>query len=88
MTVTRKIEVGISSNLLHSIHVSTSICIRKCNKNRGSFFGHFSEKTMGYSTVILPVFELHVCTFTNPDFNLVIKLMDSPMVSVSGTFSN
>ena len=31
MTVTRKIEVGINSNLLHSI--STSICIRKCNKN-------------------------------------------------------
>ena len=31
MTVTRKIEVGISSNLLHSI--TTSICIRKCNKN-------------------------------------------------------
>ena len=30
MTVTRKIEVGINSNLLHSI--STSICIRKCNK--------------------------------------------------------
>ena len=28
--VTQKIEVGISSNLLHSI--STSICIRKCNK--------------------------------------------------------
>ena len=30
MTVTRKMEVGINSNLLHSI--STSICIRKCNK--------------------------------------------------------
>ena len=30
MTVTRKIEVGINSNLLHSI--STLICIRKCNK--------------------------------------------------------
>ena len=29
--VTQKIEVGISSNLLHSI--STSICIRKCNIN-------------------------------------------------------
>ena len=31
MTVTRKIEVGIGSNLLQSI--TTSICIRKCNKN-------------------------------------------------------
>uniref|UniRef100_A0A1X7U3R6 Uncharacterized protein n=1 Tax=Amphimedon queenslandica TaxID=400682 RepID=A0A1X7U3R6_AMPQE len=29
MAVTRKIEVGISSNLLHSIRIS--ICIRKCN---------------------------------------------------------
>ena len=50
LAVTQKIEVEISSNLLHSI--STSICIRKCNKNRGSFFGHFLEKPMGYSTVI------------------------------------
>ena len=47
LVVTRKIFVGISSNLLHSI--STSICIRKCNKNRGSFFSHFLEKSMGYS---------------------------------------
>ena len=31
MAITQKIEVGISSNFLHSI--STSICIRKCNKN-------------------------------------------------------
>ena len=31
MATTRKIEVGIISNLLHSI--STSICIKKCNKN-------------------------------------------------------
>ena len=50
MAVTRKIEVGISSNLLHSI--STSICIRKCNKNFEWFFGHFLEKSMGYSTMI------------------------------------
>ena len=47
MTVTRKIEVGISSNLLQSL--STSICIRKCNKNLGWFRSHFLEKTMGYS---------------------------------------
>ena len=52
--VTQKIEVGISSNLLHSI--STSICIRKCNKNWRSFFGHFLEKSMGYSTVIFSDF--------------------------------
>ena len=44
----------ISSNLLHSIR--TSICIRKCNKNWGSFFGHFLEKSMGYSTVIFSDF--------------------------------
>ena len=31
MAITQKFEVGISSNLLHSI--STSICIRNCNKN-------------------------------------------------------
>ena len=50
MTVTRKIEVGINSNLLQSI--STSICIRKCNKNLVWFRSHFLEKTMGYSTGI------------------------------------
>ena len=54
MAVTRKIEVGISSNLLHSIR--TSICIRKCNKNWGSFFDHFLEKSIDYSTVIFSDF--------------------------------
>ena len=48
MAVTRKIEVGISSNLLQSIF--TSICIRKCNKNFWLFQSHFLEKTMDYST--------------------------------------
>ena len=48
MLITRKIEVGISSNFLHSI--STSICIRKCNKNFLHFRSHFLEKSMGYST--------------------------------------
>ena len=48
IAITRKIEVGISSNFLHSI--STSICIRKCNKNFLHFWSHFSEKSMGYST--------------------------------------
>ena len=33
VAVTRKIEVRISSNLVHSIF--TSICIKKCNKNLG-----------------------------------------------------
>ena len=33
MAITRKTEVGIDSNLLHSI--STSICMRKCNKKLG-----------------------------------------------------
>ena len=32
-SLTQKIEVGISSNFLHSI--STSMCIRKCNKKLG-----------------------------------------------------
>ena len=54
MTVTRKIEVGISSNLLHSI--STSICIRKCNKNFWCFRSHFLQKSMDYSTVIFSDF--------------------------------
>ena len=50
MAITWKIEVGISSNFLHSI--STSICIRKCNKNFLWFRSHFLEKSMGYSTGI------------------------------------
>ena len=50
MVITQKIEIGIGSNFLHSI--STSICIKKCNKNWGSFFSHFLEKSMGYSTGI------------------------------------
>ena len=37
-----KIEVGISSNLLHSI--STSIYIRKCNKKLGVIFWPFFGK--------------------------------------------
>ena len=48
MVITQKIEVGISSNFVHSIR--TSICIRKCNKNFGWFWSHFLEKSMGYST--------------------------------------
>ena len=48
MAITRKFELGISSNFLYSIR--TSICIRKCNKNLGCFRSHFSEKSMGYST--------------------------------------
>ena len=47
MLITQKIQVGISSNFLHSIR--TSICIRKCNKNWGRFLGHFLEKTIGYN---------------------------------------
>ena len=54
MAITRIIKVRISPNLLQSI--STSICIRKCNKKWGSFFGHFLEKTMDYSTVIFSDF--------------------------------
>ena len=42
MVITQKIEVGISSNFLHSIR--TSICIRKCNKNLETFRSHFSKK--------------------------------------------
>ena len=54
VAVTRKIEVGISSNLQQSIF--TSICIRKCNKNFWSFRSHFLEKTMDYSLGYLPDF--------------------------------
>ena len=53
--ITQKIKVGISSNFLHSIR--TSICIRKCNKNWGSFFDHFLEKSMGYSLRYFSDFE-------------------------------
>ena len=42
MVVTLKIEVGINSNFLHSI--STSICIRKCNKIFGDFGAIFWKK--------------------------------------------
>ena len=48
MAITQKIEVGISSNFVHSIR--TSIYIRKCNKNFWWFRSHFLEKSMGYST--------------------------------------
>ena len=48
MVITQKIQVGISSNFLHSIRIS--ICIRKCNKNFLHFWSHFFEKSMGYST--------------------------------------
>ena len=42
MAVTRKIEVGMSSNFLHSIR--TSICIIKCNKIWGDFGAIFWKK--------------------------------------------
>ena len=42
MVITRKIEVGMSSNFLHSI--STSICIRKCKKIGGHFLAIFWKK--------------------------------------------
>ena len=42
MDVTQKFELGISSNFLHSI--STSICIRKCDKKFLHFRSHFLEK--------------------------------------------
>ena len=48
MAITQKIEVGISSNFVHSI--GTSICIRKCDKKFLHFRSHFLEKSMGYST--------------------------------------
>ena len=68
MAITQKFEVRISSNLLHSI--STSICIRKCNKNWGSFFGHFLEKSMGYS---LGYFS---------DFGLILKMAVTQKIQV------
>ena len=49
MVVTQKIEVGIGSNLLHSISTCTSICIRKCNKNILVISEPFFGKNYGYS---------------------------------------
>ena len=46
MAITQKIELGISSNFPHSI--STSICIRKCNKNVGGDFQEMYMKVPGY----------------------------------------
>ena len=48
LAITRKIEVGISSNFLHSIR--TSICIRNVIKIVGDFGAIFRKKTIGYST--------------------------------------
>ena len=48
MAITQKFELGISSNFLYRI--KTSICIRKYNKNWGSFQSQFLEKSMGYNT--------------------------------------
>ena len=42
MAITRKIEVGITSNLLHSI--TTSMCIRKCKEIFGDFGAIFWKK--------------------------------------------
>ena len=51
MAITQKIEVGISSNFLHTkCSISTSICIRKCNKIFGDFRFIFWKKSMDYST--------------------------------------
>ena len=44
MVVTRKIEVGISSNFLHSI--STSICIKNVIKIFGDFGAIFWKKAL------------------------------------------
>ena len=73
MAITQKIEVGISSNLLHSI--STSICIRKCNKNFSCFRSHFLKKSMGYS---LGYFS---------DFGLFLKMVITQKIEV-GISSN
>ena len=51
MDLTRKIEVGIGSNLLDSINTSI-IMYKKCNKNLRCFRSHFLEKNMGYNTGI------------------------------------
>ena len=53
VAVTRKIEVGISSNLLQSIF--TSIYIRKCNKNFDDFGAIFWKKPW---TIALGIFQI------------------------------
>ena len=45
MVITRKFELGIGSNFLQSI--STSICIRKCNKKFSVIFEPFFGKKHG-----------------------------------------
>ena len=69
MVITRKIEVGISSNFLHSI--STSICIRKCNKNWGSFLAIFWKKAWAIVQVITLKF---------------ISSMQNPKVGIGSNF--
>ena len=54
MAITQKIEVGITSNLLHSL--STSICIRKCNKIFGDFGAIFWKKPWAIALDIFPIF--------------------------------
>ena len=73
MVVTQKIEVGISSNLLHSI--STSMCIRKCNKNWGSFQSHFPLYSAAGSDVDL---------FERAAADLIIKTEIENIRRVSG----
>ena len=68
MAITRKIEVGISSNFLHGIR--TSICIRKCNENGGLFWSQFLEITMGYS----------LCFFSK--IGLFLKMLITPKMFV------
>ena len=53
MTVTRKIEVGISSNLLHSI--STSICIKNVIKIFGDFGAIFCKNSWA---IALGIFQI------------------------------
>ena len=54
MAVTQKIEVGITSNLLHSI--STSMCIRKCNKNFCDFGAIFWKNPWAIALGIFQIF--------------------------------
>ena len=82
--ITQKIEVGISSNLIHSI--STLICIRKCNKNLGVILEPF-KKTMDF---ILKILFVYLFVYYQVNINSIIDISGSECLNESddNTFQN
>ena len=75
MVITKKFELGIGSNFLHSIR--TSICIRKCNKNWGVISEPFFGKNHGlcyqlakdYFSLQADLDSLFLWSLSNLEFN-------------------